>query len=131
MHIYRYIEVRRFKELIWRIFNHVSAVKTEAKPYYMGRFRWWEPFDLKRFVEDHNRIYEIDRRPDFAQEGRIEIFLESRREIRVKADTLYAFLKGYRAVLIQKEIAPLTIKDRELEEFVIKKYPHTRETPFI
>ncbi len=97
----------------------------------MRRFRWWSPFDLEGFVKDHNSVYNIDRRPDFAQEGRIEIFLESRREIRVKADTLYAFLTGYRAVLMQKVVAPMTGKDKELEEFLLQKYPYNRETPFI
>ncbi len=123
--------MRHFKELILKIFNHVSTVKIEVKPYYTRRFRWWNPFDLEEFVKDHEKVYDIDLRPDFAQEGRIEMFLESRREIRVKADTLYAFLSGYRAVLMQKVVAPMTGKDRELEEFLLKKYPHKRETPFI
>lgn len=130
-HIECYYEVRHFKELIWRIFNYFSTVKTEVKPYYTRRFRWWSPFDLEGFVKDHNSLYEIDRRPVFAQEGRIEIFLESRREIRVKADTLYAFLTSYRAIIMQKVLAPMTEKDRELEEFLLKKYPYKRETPFI
>lgn len=82
-------------------------------------------------MEDPNGIYEIDRRPDFAQEGRIGISLESRREIRVKAETLYAFLTGYRAVLMQKVVAPMTGKDKKLEEFLLKRYPHNKETPFI
>jgi len=50
--------------------------------------------------------YEIMRRPNPIQRDRIEIFIDSRRELGIKADTLYAFITAYKAILSQKEAAP-------------------------
>lgn len=107
------------------------TVKTEERPFFKVRFRWWRPFNIELFAREFSGKYDIDLRPAYMEPGRIEIFEESRREIRVRADTLYVFLMAYKAVLFQKEVAKFTGRDSELEEFVSEKYPHMRETPFL
>jgi hypothetical protein len=106
-------------------------VETEERPYFKVRFRWWRLFDIYWFAQEYNGIYDVEIMPSYMEDGRIEIFSEGRREIRVKADTLYAFLTGYKAILFQKEVAALTESDKELEEFVLERYPHVRDTPFL
>ena len=103
--------------------------EVERKPYYKIRFRWWTPFDIDKFACEFGRIFDISFRYAFKEKGRIEIFTETRHEIRVKADTLYAFLSAYRAVLFQKKAAPFTERDRYLEEIILKCYLHTHSTP--
>ena len=107
------------------------AAETEMQPFFKTRFRWWTPFDIEWFAREFGGKYNVEFRSAHVEEGRIEIFDKSRREIRVKADTLYAFLMAYRAVLFQKEVAPFTERDRALEEFVSDRYPHMRDTPFL
>ena len=107
------------------------AVKTEVKPYFKVRFRWYNPFNIKEFATNFENNYKICFPPELANESRIEIFRDIRIEIKVKADTLHVFLTAYRAVLFQKEAIPLTDRDRELKKYVLKKYTHVRDTPFI
>lgn len=118
------------KEVLMRILRFL-AEEPEIRPYFKIRFRWWTPFDIERFVGEFDGRYDISFRYVYEAEGRIEMFAEARREIRVIADTLYVFLSAYRAVLFQKEVNPLTERDVELEKTILKQYPHARNTPFI
>jgi len=124
------IELIDAKEGLLRIFRFLAG-ELEIRPYFKIRFRWWTPFDIDRFAVEFDGRYNISFRSVYEAEGRIEIFAEARREIRVIADTLYAFLSAYRAVLFQKEVTPLTERDVELEKTILKQYTHARNTPFI
>jgi len=125
------MEVERLKKLVLRVFKSPSTQHEEVEPYYMRRFRWWTPLDVEGFASEFNSRYEIMRRPNLVQRDRIEIFIYSRREVWIKADTLHAFVTAYKAILFQKEGAPLTDKDLELKNLIFTKYIHKRETPFI
>lgn len=107
------------------------AVKTEVKPYFKTRFRWYDPFDITEFVNNFGNNYKIRLPLDLMDESRIEIFRDVRKEIKVRADTLHVFLTAYKAILFQKEVVPLTDKDIELEKLVLMNYTHVRDTPFI
>lgn len=56
-------------------------------------------------------------------------FKEIRAEIKVRADTLSAYLSPSRVILFQKEPAPFTAKDMELREKILELYPRNRPTP--
>ncbi|MFP3952019.1 MAG: hypothetical protein ACLFVP_07790 [Candidatus Bathyarchaeia archaeon] len=109
----------------------ITRARPEPEPYYKVRYRWWKPFDLDEFLERFEDKYDIREKPDYSQPGRIEIFNEIRGEIRVKADTLHVFMTPYRAILFQKEMKPLTEIDKKLEDYILDKYTHIRDTPFI
>lgn len=107
------------------------AGEPEKRPFFRVRFRWWQPFDLDEFAAGHGERFEIEVRPTRVEWGKIDLFAESRREFRVRADTLHAFLTIYKAILFQKEAVPLTTKDEELRDCILENYPRTRDTPLI
>lgn len=125
------MEVELLKKLVLGVLKSPPAQNAGAEPYHRTRFRWWNPLDVEGFAVEFGGRYEIVRRPNPVQRDRIEIFVDSRREVWIKADTLQAFITAYKAILFQKERAPLTEKDSELEGLLFSKYTHNRETPFI
>lgn len=107
------------------------AREPEESPFFEVRFRWWQPFDLDGFVRDQSEKYEIEIRPLYVGKWSIDVFGDARQEFLVRADTLNTFLTAYRAILFQKEMAPLTPMDRELLNYILKNYPRVRDTPLI
>ncbi len=99
----------------------------EESPFYEVRFRWWRPFDLDGFARDYGEKYEI--RPTYVGKWSIDVFGDTHREFLVRANTLNAYLTAYRAILFQKETAPLTPVDRELLDYILENYPRDRDTP--
>ena len=118
-------------ERIWLKIKQPRAIEPEKKPYFRVRFRWWRPFDLEGFAGEYGDRYEIEVRSLYVGWGKIDIFAETRREFRVRGDTLNAFLTVYKAILFQKEAGPLSPKDMELRDYILEKYPHARDTPLI
>jgi len=123
--------VSRATNYILNKLKRFQAVKMEDKPYFKIRFHWYNPFNITEFVNNFGNNYKIRLPLDLMDESRIEIFRDVRKEIKVRADTLHAFLTAYRAILFQKEVIPLTDRDRELEKLVLKNYTHVRDTPLI
>ena len=123
------------------MWNLVEQFKTKFKfntpkeeediRYFKVRFRWWHPFNIEKFIEIHGKSFEIEARPDYIGWGKIEVFAEIRREYRVKADTLFAFITQFKAILFQKELASMTTQDEELKDLILREYPRTRDTPLI
>ena len=107
------------------------AREPEERPFFGVRFRWWRPFDLDGFTRDYGEKYEIEIRPIYVGKWSIDVFGDARREFLVRADTLNAYLTAYRAILFQKETAPLTPVDRELLDYILENYPRVRDTPLI
>ena len=68
--------------------------------------------------------------PSRKEEPELSLYRGQREEIEVKADTLSAVLSANRAILFQKEGAPLTRRDTGLRETILDLYPHSRPTPF-
>jgi hypothetical protein len=123
------VVVRRsgFLDRLWRFL----AVEREPRPYFRAHFRWWSPFDVRKFAEEMEGAYEVEVRDEIDMGDRIDLFRDFRVEIRVKADTLQAFITPYRAIMFQDEAAPLSGMDLDLERLVLRRYPHFRDTPFI
>ena len=117
----------RLLERLWKFL----VVEREPRPYFRARFRWWSPFDVRKFAGEMKGVYKLDVREEIDMGDRIDLFRDFRVEIRVRADTLQAFITPYRAIMFQDEAAPLSRRDLQLEEFVLKRYPHVQDTPFI
>jgi len=115
--------INRIKELI--------TSKDVPRPYYKIRFRWWKPFDIEKFLKDNSEKFQIEQIKQYDEPGRIDIFKDLRNELKLKADTIYVFITPYRAIIFQKELSQLTEKDKNLVEYILTKYTHIRDTPFI
>ena len=117
----------RLLERLWKFL----VVEREPRPYFKVRFRWWSPFDVRKFAKEMEDFYMLKVRDEIDMGDRIDLFRDFRVEIRVRADTLQAFITPYKAIMFQDEASPLSRRDLKLEEFVLKKYPHVRDTPFM
>ncbi len=108
---------------------------SEEKPYSYARFTWWQPYNLEELVAKLKEHFTLVKSPvakkkepwDFT--ARAWSFQDdAREEVHVKAETLFARLAPFRAVLYQKEKAPFTRKDMELRETVLALYPYDTPT---
>lgn len=106
---------------------------TQAEPYHYVRFVWWQGFSvddlaksLKGDFTPSLHLYEDEK--DFTYD--LSFLKGLRWEIRVKADTLSAFLSPFRAVLFQRVAASFTRRDAELRRRVLSMYIRNRPTPF-
>ena len=100
-----------------------------ASRYSYVRFRWWDPVDLDKAVEEFTRFKTKKIIQEKGGED-ISLYRDLRDEVEVEADTLQALLSPFRAVLNQKEAKSFTVRDMELREKVMKMYPQGRPTPF-
>jgi hypothetical protein len=100
-----------------------------ASKYSYVRFRWWDPVDLDKAVEEFSgfKTKKIVREK-VGQE--ISLYSDQRDEVEVEADTIQALLSSFRVVINQKETKPFTVRDMELREKILKMYPRGRPTPF-
>jgi len=103
--------------------------KGMASKYSYVRFRWWDPVNLDKAVEN---LSGFKAKKIIQEKGgeEISLYRDFRDEVEVEADTLQALLSPFRAVLNQKETKPFTPRDMELREKVMKMYPRSRPTPF-
>ena len=102
---------------------------SRGEPYHYVRFIWWGIVDVEGFQTEFGDDHEVRLVLPPEDESKTSIHIENVKELRVKADTLSAFLSPTRAVLSQKERAPFTRKDLKLREKVLEIYPHSRPTP--
>jgi len=101
-----------------------------AKPYTYVRFTWWREVELKEVAEELKGGFTIE--PVKAPRDDIEISLykDMREELRIKSDTLVAYLSPIRVTISQKTPAKFTKKDLELRKRLMELYPRDRPTPF-
>ena len=103
-------------------------MKNESfKPYHFVRYRWWTRVDLAKASKDLKELFNVQAIE--MPRDRIEIVKDEKDELRVKADTLWALLSPFRAVLYQREAAPFTRKDIELRKKMMELYPKERSSP--
>ncbi|MFQ6053706.1 MAG: hypothetical protein ACE5OO_05725, partial [Candidatus Bathyarchaeia archaeon] len=100
------------------------------KPYHFVRFRWWDKADLEALEREFSEKYSVDWYRGPGNDVEIDIRKSERVVLKVKADTLGAFLDIYKAVLYQKEAEPFTRRDAELRERIFEIYNRNRPTPF-
>ena len=101
----------------------------ETTPYYYVRFRWDRGADLKALAEELYGNYEFDWFSIERTEEEFSLFKDESVELKVRADTLRAFVSPVRAVLYQKERAPFTPRDIGLRKTLLKWYPKKRLSP--
>jgi len=101
--------------------------KDEA--YHFVRFLWATKVDLEA-MEKELAEYFVGWRTPPETESKMHMHLYNFRELKLKADTLNAFISLTRAVLFQKERAPFTTRDMELRKKILEIYPRNRPTPF-
>ena len=99
------------------------------EPYHFVRFLWAARVDLEA-KEEALAEYVIGWRNPPETESKMHLHLYNLRELKLKADTLNAFISLTRAVLFQKERAPFTPRDMELRKKILEIYPRNRPTPF-
>ncbi|MBS7651792.1 MAG: hypothetical protein QXD04_03645 [Candidatus Bathyarchaeia archaeon] len=99
------------------------------KPYHYVRFTWLRKVDLRRVAEELERRFEVEQRSLPSSETEFSLFKDEREGLKVKADTLAAFLYPMKAVLYQREASPFTARDLELRRLVLQLYPRSRPTP--
>jgi hypothetical protein len=92
------------------------------------RFLWHREVDLEKISEDFAE-YEPTLREELEDPNRRPFHGYNLRELKVKADTLGAFLSVKRAVLFQREKKPFTKRDVELRKKIFEIYTKDRQTP--
>lgn len=102
---------------------------SKDEPYHYVRFTWWGIVDVEGLQEEFEDDYEARLVLPPEDESKMSINIKNVRELRVKADTLSAFLLPSRAVLSQRERAPFTGRDMRLRERVLEIYTRSRPTP--
>jgi len=97
-----------------------------VKPYYYVRYSW-RCQDLDKIFAEIKEKFTVawHRMP---KDG-YEVLTYPRDEVKVKADTLYARLGAYSAILFQREKAPFTPRDMELRRIILELYSHSCPTP--
>ena len=101
-----------------------------SEPYHHVRFRWRERADIDKIAEELRESYSVDTKHRPGDETELSLLKDDRDELIVSADTLTAYLSGFRALLSQRRAAKLTRRDAELREKVREMYTHDRPTPF-
>jgi len=106
---------------------------SEPEPYHYVRFVWWRGFKIDQLVESLRGDFALTFH-SYEDERQFKYDLSFRKglrwEVRVRADTLSAFLSPFRAVLFQRVAAPFTRRDMELRGVVLSLYVRNRSTPF-
>jgi hypothetical protein len=112
----------------WIKWKKKLGIPSATKAYHHLRYRWWDKADIGKIKEELDPKFSIILWKGPRTEGEINLFTEERDVLKIKADTLYAYLDIYKAILFQKEPAVFTKRDMELREKIFKIY--TRITPF-
>ena len=103
--------------------------RKDTKPYYYVRFRWDEGTDLKILAEELGGRFEVEWFSIERTKEEFSLFKGESVELKVRAETLRAFVSSLRAVLYQKERASFTPRDMGLRETLLKWYPRKRMSP--
>ena len=115
---------------LWNEENERRGGSPALQAYRHVRYRWWDRVDLERAAEELGEKYTVEWSSGPTSDTDIDIRREEKTILRVKADTLGAYLDVYKAVMYQREAAPFTAKDSELREKLFERYNRDRPTPF-
>ncbi|MCW4049075.1 MAG: hypothetical protein NWE89_04990 [Candidatus Bathyarchaeota archaeon] len=102
-----------------------------AQTYHYGRYSWWRDVDIDKLAKELSEDYEVTsfKTPGESQ-YEISIYMNTRREILVKSDTVGVFISRFKALLFQKETKPFTKKDLKLRKKILEVYRRDRPSPF-
>lgn len=101
-----------------------------AKRYHYIRFNWLRRVDLEEAAEELGEKFSVRLVRIPWDDMLVSLDQSMNEELRVRADTLRAFLTPFRVILFQKEAAPFTARDMELRKRMMELYPRDRPTPF-
>jgi hypothetical protein len=109
--------------------------ESEGERYYFVMYSWWTANDLDKLTKELGARFTVLK--PFKPQKKLEIgeFWPSLYEIEfntieIQADTLYAYLSPYKAILFQKKKAPFTSKDLDLRKTIMSLYTHSRASAF-
>ena len=117
------------KRLI-EFWNENSEDVKALEPYHYVRFRWWDKANLESIAEELGVEYGTEWSMGPGTDEEINLRKDERSVLKVRSDTLGAYLDVYKAVMFQKDAAPFTVKDAELRERLLELYDKERPTPF-
>ena len=99
------------------------------QPYHYLRYRWWNRVDLEEVAKELGEDFKVEWSVGPSDDMGVDLTKAERDVLKVKADTLGAFLDIYKALLYQREAAPFTARDLELRKRIFEIYPRERPTP--
>ena len=99
-----------------------------TKKYHYVRWRWWDRIDVDKLAEELSEKYKVEPIKDHGWDLELTYMKELRDRYMIKSDTLVVFLSIFRVVMTQKVTAPLTARDLELRDRMIKLFPMERPT---
>ncbi|UCH58093.1 MAG: hypothetical protein JSV18_04140 [Candidatus Bathyarchaeota archaeon] len=109
--------------------NENSGSAQALEPYHYARFKWWNRVDLERVAEELGEAYKVEWSRGPETEGEIDLRKGEKDILKVKADTLGAYLDVYKVVMYQREASHFTRRDVELRERLFELYDKNRPTP--
>ncbi len=99
------------------------------KPYYFVRYTWWRRVDIDSVEKEMRDVFQVDNLEVPEVERERDMSPYGRERLRVRADTLGAYLAPERAVMYQREPQPFTARDMELRKRIFELYTRDRATP--
>jgi hypothetical protein len=115
---------------LWNENTERAGAAFALEPYHFVRFKWWDRVDLERMAEELSEGFSVEWSSGPESENEISLRKEERNMLKVRADTLNAYLDVYKAVIFQREPAPFTNRDAMLRERLFEVYTRSRPTPF-
>ena len=101
----------------------------DSKPYYYVRFGLDRGIDLKVLAEELESSFEVEWFSIERTKEEFSLFKDESVELKVRADTLRAFVSSVRVVLYQKVRSPFTLRDLELRKKLMEWFPQKRMSP--
>ena len=100
-----------------------------TEPYYYVRFKWFKRVDMEGAGRELGESFQVTILRTHRGRRDIDLSPFEREELRVRADTLAAYLPPFRAVLLQREAAPFTGSDLDLRSRLFRMYPRDIRSP--
>jgi len=101
----------------------MSVEQKDTKPYFFVRFRRDRGVDLKVLAEELESRFEVEWFSIERTKEEFSLFKDESVELKVRADTLRAFVSSVRVVLYQKVRSPFTLRDLELRMKIMEWFP--------
>ena len=99
--------------------------------YIYNRFRWWDAADLSKIKEELIKEgFSAEEHKMPRSDDEFSLVKDSRDHLKIRADTIGAFLNPFTATLFQKNKAPFTDRDLRLRHLILEIYPRNSPTIF-
>jgi hypothetical protein len=104
---------------------------SHPEPYYYVRWTWGKAHDITALTSKLRVLFGVIELRKLGQNGDLGTLFSKKEiaQIKVKADTLSAYVAPIKAVLFQKQRALFTDLDLELRKAILALYPHSTFSP--